>query len=103
MQYLEVLCQPDEVLENGNLVYTLPTDSEISTVLHPAELLQGCFDIPPNQSLGKWCPILIHADYEIRYNLPFLMIVSVIDASDPPKTLARYHGNILIPNPPTPK
>jgi hypothetical protein len=88
--------QPLSVAENGNPIYELPAMTEISNEFPLDELMQFPLDIPANQSLGKWTPLQINADNEIRHKLPFRLDINAIDASDTQKVLGKGHKNILI-------
>jgi hypothetical protein len=88
--------QPQGRSNDELLIYRLPTCEDIETKLPPHELLQSRFDIPPNQSLGRWCPLLIHSDVEIRYNLPIPLTVKAFGVSTSPKPLAKAHRKILL-------
>jgi hypothetical protein len=97
MQFLEIP-QPHDLSNDGLLVYKLPTDADIQMSINPHELLQRPLDIPPNQSLSRLCQLLIHADFEIQYKLPFPLTVKVYDASENPRLLAKCRRNILLSN-----
>ena len=81
-----------------HLIYKLSNDDDVLSYIPRDELIQPNLDVLPNQSLGKWFPVLAYCPHKSPYKLPTLLEIRALDFSDPPRTIAKWSKTISLEN-----